>query len=301
MKRNMYYVGLVLFFVLLGEGVARILGMVDFPIYEANSEIGYIPAANQSGQFLNKNDWQFNSLHMGAREFEPSEKPDWLLVGDSIVYGGNNYAGPERLGPSLQEVLGGSVSVWPVSAGSWGLRNELAWVIKHPEVISKVDQVIFIVNSGDFGKASAWSCELTHPQNRPLSALWYLANKYIYAFTPCDEVPPDLQVAYVDLHVVLADYLERYEKKTFFVIYPNINELHGSGVIEREFAAGLELLESNGAKVLYISKHPAWKADFYRDSIHPTPNGNRVLATILAEMLAKETESTAQMAGGEVQ
>ncbi|MGG6262458.1 hypothetical protein ACQ259_20435 [Stutzerimonas stutzeri] len=302
MKRKMPYVGLALLLTaLLAEGAARALGMVDFPVYEANNVIGYIPAANQAGLFLNKNDWQFNSLHMGARKFEPSEKPDWLLVGDSIVFGGNSYAGHERLGPSLEASLSGSISVWPISAGSWALRNELIWIRQHPEVLEKIDQVVFVLNSADFGKASAWSCELTHPRQRPLSALWYLANKYVHAVTPCGEVPSALLVPHGDLQTELAAYLEEHREKTLFVLYPDKQELHDLDRFEQAFATGRELLISTGARVLQVTGHPAWQTNLYRDGIHPTPEGNRVLASILAEMVSNETAPTTRMSGNKAQ
>lgn len=114
----------------IAEGSVRALGLVDFPLYDANAQIGYIPAANQQGSFLNKNDWQFNALHMGAPAFAPDPARDVLLVGDSLVYGGNTYRQPERLGPALQTLLQerGGGQVWPISAGSWALRNELAYM-----------------------------------------------------------------------------------------------------------------------------------------------------------------------------
>ena len=78
----------------------------------------------------NSHDWQFNEKHMGAGAFVTSAKPDVLLVGDSIVLGGNPLSEVERLGPQLAKVA--SQSVWPISAGSWALRNELAYLRANP-------------------------------------------------------------------------------------------------------------------------------------------------------------------------
>ena len=119
--KNNYLLLLALATLVLGGGelLVRSLGMVDFPLYEANALIGYIPAANQKGSFLNSHDWQFNEKHMGAGAFVTSAKSDVLLVG------GNPLGEVERLGPQLAKVT--SQSVWPISAGSWALRNELAY------------------------------------------------------------------------------------------------------------------------------------------------------------------------------
>ena len=64
--KNNYLLLLALATLVLGGGelLVRSLGMVDFPLYEANALIGYIPAANQKGSFLNSHDWQFNEKHM---------------------------------------------------------------------------------------------------------------------------------------------------------------------------------------------------------------------------------------------
>ena len=42
---------------------------------------------------------------MGAPAFAPNPLRDVLLVGDSVVYGGNAYRQLQRLGPTLQAQL----------------------------------------------------------------------------------------------------------------------------------------------------------------------------------------------------
>jgi|SRR5450830_1296185 len=125
----------------VGEIAVRALGAVDFPLYDADNTIGYIPKANQSGSFLNKNDWVFNDLHMGSgRQFAPSTKLDVLLVGDSIVLGGNPLRQSERL---ASQVEGGTdLAVWPISAGSWSLHNELTYLRQHTQVVRAVDAIV---------------------------------------------------------------------------------------------------------------------------------------------------------------
>ena len=106
-------------FLILVEGSECALSAVDFPLYEANAQIGYIPTANQHGSFLNKINWQFNALHMGGSAFAPNPSHDVLLVGDGLVYGGNGYRQLERLGPALQaritESGGGGAGLAPFS------------------------------------------------------------------------------------------------------------------------------------------------------------------------------------------
>jgi hypothetical protein len=50
----------------------------------------YILAANQHGRFLNRNAWYFNDRHMGnISNWRQEKHPDFLLIGNSIVLGGN--------------------------------------------------------------------------------------------------------------------------------------------------------------------------------------------------------------------
>ena len=169
MKLKSKHIFTILTILVLIEVGLRTSGIIDFPLYDANSIIGYIPKPSQNGSFLNKNVWQFNSLSMGASEFKPTNTIDTLLIGDSVVLGGNPYRQEDRLAPQLQ--LETKLPIWPISAGSWGLRNELIYLKLHPEVVNSVDRFIFVLNSGDFDKASSWSCEITHPRSYPILAL----------------------------------------------------------------------------------------------------------------------------------
>ena len=292
LKRSHRWLLLLVVAILFTEVLVRGLGFIDFPVYDANAQVGYIPAALQQGRFLNRNRWEFNSLHMGTAEFTPSAALDVLLVGDSIVFGGNHYQYHDQLGPALQANLqrthpGGAV--WPISAGSWALRNELAWLRTNPQVVAQVDQVMFVVNSGDFDEAISWSCEVTHPRKKPVVALWYLFNKYVFAFERCDRVPTELKVPPGNLAAELTSFLKAYGDKTLFVLYPDREEALNAALAEIRFASHIALLKSSGTdKIFQLAGNERLRASFYRDDIHPTPEGNRVLASILAGLIAEK-------------
>lgn len=274
---------------LCAEVGVRLPGMVDFPLYEANSKIGYIPAANQSGAFLNKNTWRFNALHMGAEAFEPGLAGNVLLVGDSLVLGGNSYREEDRLGPKLQAALPAGTRVWPISAGSWALRNELVWLRANPKVLDKVTSLVWVVNSGDFAEASSWSCELTHPTRNPSVALVYLFEKYVYTFTPCDgTVPAGLQVPPGDLQQELQAFLASHAHKVLFVWYADKPQQANAVLRQTTQAPQLAALKAAGARhAITVAEDSRWSAAYYKDAIHPTPEGNQVLASIIRDGLAK--------------
>lgn len=280
---------LVLFVV--AEIAVRLSGLTDFPIYRADNVIGYIPAPSQSGDFLNRHHWRFNELSMGAGTFAPSPTvQDTLLIGDSIVLGGNPYHEEDRLGPQLQRILGGHV--WPISAGSWALRNELIYLDRHPDVVTATDRLIFVLNNGDFGEASSWRCEATHPRARPISSVLYVFRKYIWDWVGCDAGPPDnLTVPQGDWRHELEQFLNRQDvrnKSVDIFLYPDQAEMQRQRPLTDLEAHAQEIRRAvsddrPGHLAIYsVARDARWQASLYRDGIHPTVAGTRVLAQIVA-------------------
>ena len=272
------------------EATVRLFGTVDFPIYEANNIVGYIPRPSQQGAFLNRNTWLFNSRSMGATEFAPKDGEDILLIGDSVVLGGNPLRQEDKLGPQLARRLGRAV--WPISAGSWALRNELAYLRTNPDVIARMGRIVFVLNSGDFDEASSWSCEVTHPRSRPLLASLYLFRKYVWDFAgSCGSAPNDLQVPSGDWQVELNDFLASQPsqgKPIDFFLYPARSESSGEkpfdATIEPRLATVIDRAQGSIGRIsIYdINRDPRWQRTLYRDDIHPSVEGNGILATIIA-------------------
>lgn len=273
--------------VLLLEVVVRSLGFVDFPVYDVNSSVGYYLKPNQKGLFLNKNDWVVNELGMPAPSFKPSAKFDVLLVGDSIVYGGNALAMSDRLGSRLQENLGDRSFVWSAAAGSWGLANELAFLKMHPEILGDIDYFVFLLNSGDFSGGSSWRCDLTHPRSRPIFALWFLFNKYIWDLGYCDEAA-DAALKFLDVDLVqeLKLFLSGYGDRAIFVLFPNAAEFKNYDKERAAFGAGIKILRSAGVEKIYrVSSDDRWN-DYYLDEIHPNKEGILALSLIISDFIS---------------
>ncbi|MFN3547628.1 MAG: hypothetical protein ACK4U0_09065 [Mesorhizobium sp.] len=274
-------IGWVLSGIIVVLGIAEIgvrtAGFVDFPLYLADSRIGYIPIPNQSGSFMNSNDWAFNELSMGTPEpFNPSPiETDILLIGDSVVFGGNPYKQGDRLGPQLARATGDAV--WPISAGSWALQNQLNYLADHPEVVQAVDQIVFLLNGGDFGEPTSWRTDLTHPRSQPLSAVAYLATKYILKPT-AQPTPAEMIVPTRDWRGDLVSFAATTTVPITVVIYPDRDGLD-------DLSAAAELPDLGVDRIISIGDDSRWSKSLYRDAIHPTPEGTGVLATIIAEHL----------------
>jgi hypothetical protein len=275
---------------LVAEVAVRLAGVVDVPLFAVNTETGYLPAPSQSGTFMRKNAWAFNELGMGTRRaFKAGPERDILLVGDSVVYGGPHYAEAERLGPLLERALPGS-RVWPLAAGSWATRNELAWLRQHPEVVKQVDDIVLVVTSGDFtNEAASWHCESNNPTHQPWSALWFLAVKKL-KLAPCDQTLPEHKVPDGNTRAELAAWLQDpglKGKRLSVLLYPFKEpfEKHGTQANQPES----EFLRSLGVTAQAdLAIEPSWHAALYKDDAHPTETGNQRLALVIARVLTAQ-------------
>lgn len=280
----------------VAELLLRAIGMVDFPLYDVDARIGYIPKASQEGSFLWRNTWVFNELSMGtARHFDSrAVGNDVLLVGDSIVLGGNTLPQDSKLAPRME--IDQSHHVWPIAAGSWALRNELQYLKDHPEVARSVGRLILVLNSADFGEASSWACELTHPRRRPSLALLYVAKKYVHDWAPCGAPPQELVVPPGDWRGELQDLVRKgliRPADTTVILYPTRKEAGDHRLLAQALESRmLELKSALGSKVRFISvgQDPRWTTNFYRDDIHPSVEGYGMLAKIIGAGLARDGE-----------
>ena len=126
----------------LGVAVAtelgiRLVGMLDFPIYAVDPDLGYRTRPNQSGSFLHRNTWAFNDRGMPIGEnWDPRKRPNLLLIGNSIIMGGNPYPQQDKVGPLVQRELGDGIAVWPAAVGGWTQVNETAYLEHNADVVS---------------------------------------------------------------------------------------------------------------------------------------------------------------------
>lgn len=253
-----------------GEVAARVA--LNFPLYDADSEVGYWLRPNQSGHFL-ANDWAFDSDSLGvAEEFKPSGRFDVLLVGDSVVLGGNRLKQGDKLGPVIERMTGWQV--WPASAGSWAVQNELAFLRRKPHLVEGADAIVFVINSGDFDKPSAWASEYTHPRTPPVSYLLYALRRYLW--------PPQIGPSPMPVpqRPTAEDWLEFARGKPVIVLAYTSRKDAGTNCnwIPPEFL--------KAGKWYCYDANPLGPRAFAH-SIHPTEWGNRVLARAIIQLLRR--------------
>jgi hypothetical protein len=282
------------------ELAARMLGYVDFPVYALDRDVGYLPKPDQSGRFMLTNDWYFNNESMPVPDaFAPGGATDVLLVGNSIVMGGNPYSQSEKLTVQLQSRLGRQTKVWPAAVGGWSQVNEIAYLTARPEVVAAADYIAWEYTPGGLSGASAWRGEYVFPTHRPLLASWYVLRKYLVPrFAPMivdDELPPTgaaeeaNRAAFERLLRGLAR--ARAHPPGFLWFYPSQAQLLAARRGEEwipERAMIEELARRCGLRIVDIAARSEWRSDLYRDGVHPSVEGNRILGAILAAEISDD-------------
>lgn len=282
---------------LLAEGTARLSGAVDFPIYTIDSEIGYIPSPNQSGRFLNKNAWVFNDRSMGTEAaWNPDAKPNLLLIGNSIVMGGNPYDQPDKLGPLLQARLDDKFAVWPIATGAWSSVNETVYLQRNPDVVKAADFFVWEYMNGGFSQLSPDRGQYVFPHERPLLASWYVLRRYVlprFIDFNMDELPPTGQSRHQNVQQFEAVVAKMSSGKGqrvpgILLFYPGRQEYIGfqKGIEYVPDRKELERIAStHGLKILDVAKQADWSLELYQEGTHPTVAGNKVLAGLLAKAI----------------
>jgi hypothetical protein len=282
-----------LVFVLVTEIALRLGGMVDFPVYDVDDGIGYLVRPNQSGAFLRTHSWVFNNRSMAiAAAWEPTKKPNLLLIGNSIVMSGYPYAQPDKLGPLVQSQLGDRVAVWPIAAGGWTQVNESVYLERNPDVASNAGFFVWVVLRGGLSKLNRWPGHYVYPRERPLFATWYVLRRYVLP-RHMSALPP--QGAWITensnrFEAMIAKLSQATGRPVpgVLVFYPAKADL-AAARRGNEWLAERPELERIAAKyrvrILDISKRPEWNSAQYRDGTHPTVEGNRLLAHIVADTI----------------
>jgi hypothetical protein len=289
MKTKAARVVLLILAVLLGaEVVARLSGIVDFPVYHVDDGIGYIPQPNQAGSFLHRNSWVFNDRSMGTASSWSAARPNILLIGNSIVMGGNPYDQKDKLGPLIQQKVGDAYAVWPIAAGGWSNVNEMAYLKRNPDVTANSRFFVWEFMSGGLSGPSIWRGDLLWPREHPAWASWYVFERYVWPrlhHGVPSELPP---VGAID-----PSYLAQFRASAaslghrgILFLYPDRPQYLAAREGQEwlpERAEIERIASASDLAIIDIAHAGEWSESLYKpDGVHPTVAGNEVLAKILA-------------------
>jgi hypothetical protein len=302
MNKKLKYAAFIAVIIVTGEVGVRAFGMVDFPVYNIDKEIGYIAKENQQGVFLNRNDWYFNDKSMPIqKKWNAGDHLNILIIGNSIVMGGNVFRQQERLTTRLQDHLGKYPVVWPIAIGGWTEINEMVYLDRHPEIASKANYVVWECMAGGLSRATPWRGEYVFPTHRPVYATWYVLRRYVLPrllpFFRGNELPVTgetdaTNVQHFDSHVDALVRATRRSHGGIIWLYPSAAQLIDARN-QREWLPErpqiLKVADKYGLRVVDISTHREWDMSLYdADGLHPTVEGNEVLASILSSEIARD-------------
>ncbi len=284
-------------------GLRYFTGLGNPPRLMAHPTIEYLYEPSRT-YWRRGNRIAFNRHSMRSDDFS-SEKADGrefrlLVLGDSVVNGGaqsdQDTLATEIVRDELARDLGRPVVVGNVSAGSWGPPNLLAYAREHG--LFDADAVVIVLSSHD--AADAPNATPFQPPRKPIFALQELTERFLgdraaepsvdasladHALPQCVDAVRELitlcQAAGAEVIV-----LQHYEKDELDEVPP------GHAAISHA---------AEGAHVSTLG--PALKASVesganpYRDSIHLTDAGQRLLADAIRQaVLAQFTPSASRPA-----
>ena len=296
---------LVLLLLLAAECGARyVLGLGDPPLFVRDPQVEYLYRPNQRARRFGHR-ILVNAFGMCSRPFDPRDagvRPRVLVLGDSVVNGAN-WIDHAELATTIVErnlVTRGARAalVANVSAPSWGPGNWLAYVRKHG--LFGADAIILVVSSHDaFDNPSFGPLDpASHPTAKPPCALaeaaaiaWRRCRRVLVGETgqTATEVPRPQALArgLRDLRELLA--LARRSGARVAVFQHATRSEALSGHAEPGHDEILALCRTEGVEVQSLA--PRFRASMdrgqrpYRDHIHPSAEGQRILAEAMLEWL----------------
>jgi lysophospholipase L1-like esterase len=296
--RGFATLSLIVLFVM--EIAVRATGMVSFPTYDVDPIIGYIPKPNQHGKFLQSHAWAFNDRSMGTDSpWNPLEHRNVLVIGNSIVMGGNVYDQEDKVGPLIQRTLGDAFAVWPIAAGGWTNVNETVYLQRNPDVAQSQSFFIWEVMSGGLSNINTWRSDYIWPRQQPLLASWYVFRRYVLArFIKLDtsELPPTGHVDPVALRnfeatIASLSSAAGLRHPGIILLYPTKAEYESAKAGQAWLPERTEIeriASSNDLILVDVSRDLNWNEALYRaDGVHPNVEGNIELAHLLTSTMNK--------------
>lgn len=255
------------------ELALRAAGIGDSIVYKEDPRWGYRPAPSQRFSTLGK---PVEILDNGCRG--PVRTSDLMCVGDSVTYGtaaiGDSETFPAQLGAINAGVNG------------WGIPNVAAWLQHEPPAGQKT--VVWTIPSCDALRPFTTLRKGLIGTNRPM----LLRIEYLLRFVWFGMIrtQPDITdpVQYEPNFAAVLDTSRRLRERgvgLLLVFLPSKEEAMGRVASQTPFFRRMiEECRAAGLNVAEADPGPA-SEQYYRDSAHLTPDGNRWLAGVIRSAL----------------
>ncbi|MDJ1172925.1 SGNH/GDSL hydrolase family protein [Roseofilum capinflatum] len=311
-KRYLYRIPLaILVLFLITETILRLgFGLGKPALVQADSDTGYRFQPNQDL-------WRFgrtiiyNQYSQRSDPITPEKTPGTLrilMVGDSVLNGGNPIDQPDTISEKLKVQLENSgypLEILNASSGSWGLGNQWGYLQKFGLFDS--DLVILQIGVHDLVQPTSTSDavgSIYFPDRPPLLAIseawsryaWPRIQGYFPLNAPSSEIPqsqlqPEEQFTEnMDTLQAMIRFIRAQDIPILVVFTPNRFDLIPNPQIPPYYPEFFTLLESE--KIPVVDVYQAWSTlspsvidSFFRDSVHLNEQGNQAVVTLICEHL----------------
>ena len=279
----------------LGLGLGTPVLMMSHPTIE------YLPRPNQDVRRFGAR-VRYNEYSMRGPSF-PREKSDpreyrVLMLGDSVINGGalvdQDELASSVVAAELTRTWGRPVLVMNASAGSWGPQNQLAYVDELGRFDCDAAVILWSTHDLDDVPTFAPLSPLSHPTQDPPGALYEAVSRYLLPRL-LEPVPSTEPVTAPVTRRALPYMEELFERfgghgvPVLVLFHLTRPELTSGSPPELDIVS--QLARSGGAE--FVSLGPAFRRALsegsspYRanDPIHPTPDGQRLIAESVLDWL----------------
>lgn len=286
--------------IVLGEIVLRSVGFLSAPLYRDSDSSKYVQVENQDltrfGNHFVTNEYSMRSLPLKEDEYRV------LVAGDSVLNGGAQ-TDHDMLATSMLEkdlnndALDKNIRVLNASSGGWGIDNVAGFVRENGDFDAKL--IVLVLNShdaiGDMGESDVAGTNVNFPDEQYPLAWLELLDRYLIP-----RVKAALNIGEVDEATNNSDGQEHSEGWDFFVNHsqennvPLIIYLHAT---QQELAQGeydengkwiMEFAKTNGIPI--VSDIEEISVEDYRDDIHLSEDGQKVIYEVLYPILEEQVE-----------
>lgn len=283
------------------------LGLGDPPLFVKDDAIEYLlkPGTyHRFGQTISINRWSQRSPDIEPRRTDPREVRV-LVLGDSVVYGGaqldDTQLATTLAEKALRDALGRPVRVLNIAAGSWGPQNQLAYVRRFGLFDADVAVIVWSSHDAwDVPRFASLGPDL--PERTPTFALAESISRYLLprlrrAEPAAAVAPGDIDEACASAAELLA-FLNERGIPTRVLLHSTRGELRGTPDPSQPLQIGRERLQQvivdagtswTGTGEAFSDSLSRGESPF-RDDIHPSAEGQKLLADLLEKMVRSAVE-----------
>jgi hypothetical protein len=301
------FISLTLF--ITEAALRQFAGFCQAPLYVESPEFEYIYAPNQH-VIRFRNTIITNEYSMRSAPLSPADSIRILLIGDSVINGGNPTDHDSLASTLLERQLSikfnRPVRVLNISAGSWGPDNAAAYLKKHGNFGASMLLLVFSSHDA-YDNMTFEKVVDVHPAcpSRQASfALIELTERYLipravsylqhFKKSSSEIGTNELLInkagqSFNSGFDFFREYAETYQIPLFFLLHAELKELQ-TGSYAREGNVIIDFLENN--KIPYLlSKDQGFTNAMYRDGIHLNNRGQKHLAEVLFPVIDAVVDS----------